>query len=191
MTPTPRPWLKPAVDFIPLAVFLVFYWRTNLYWATASLMVTVIIGVIVFYAFERKFPIMPVVTAALVIVFGGLTLLLDDERFIKMKPTMVQGLFSLIMFGGLLLKKPVLKPLFSHAWRLQDEGWHKLTLRFGIFFLASAILNELVWRTQSTDFWVSFKVFGLISLTVIFIITQLPLIQRYQISDGAITKTPD
>ena len=181
MNHTPRPWLKPLVDFGPLAVFLLLYWQYNLFTATGGLMVAVTLGLALSYGLERTVPIMPLVTAGLVLIFGGLTLWLDDERFIKMKPTIVQGLFAIVMFGGLLFKRPVLKPLFGHAWQLNDDGWRKLTFRFGVFFLVSGILNEIVWRTQSTDIWVNFKVFGLMGLTLVFIITQVPMIQRYQI----------
>ena len=101
-------------------------------------------------------------------------------QFIKMKLTIVQGLFAVVMFGGLILNRPVLKPLFGQAWQLEDEGWRKLTFRFGVFFIVSGVLNEIVWRTQSTDVWVNFKVFGLMGLTFMFIMTQVPMIQKYQ-----------
>ena len=184
MTKPSRPWLKPVVDYLPLAIFLLTYWQMGLYDATAALMVAVTIGISLSYSLERTVPIMPLVTGGLVIVFGGLTLALDDERFIKMKPTIVQALFAIIMFGGLILNKPVLKPLFGKAWQLRDEGWRKLTLRFGIFFIVAGALNEVVWRTQTTDVWVNFKVFGLMSLTFIFMMSQVPMIQRYHISEG-------
>ena len=183
MTKPSRPWLKPVVDYVPLAIFLLTYWQMGLYDATAALMVAVTIGISLSYSLERTVPIMPLVTGGLVIVFGGLTLALDDERFIKMKPTIVQALFAIIMFGGLILNKPVLKPLFGKAWQLRDEGWRKLTLRFGIFFIVAGALNEVVWRTQTTDVWVSFKVFGLMSLTFMFMMSQVPMIQRYHIPE--------
>ena len=186
-----RHWLKPVVDYVPLAIFLIFYWRTDLFTATAALMVAVTCGIILSYVLSRSVPIMPLATAGLVLIFGGLTLVLDDERFIKMKPTIVQGIFSAVMFGGLLLDKPVLKPLFGRAWQLHDEGWRKLTLRFGLFFAAAGVLNEVIWRTQSTDVWVNFKVFGLMGLTFIFVMTQIPLIQRYHISEGDDTSSGD
>ena len=184
MTKPSRPWLKPVVDYLPLAIFLLTYWQMGLYDATGALMVAVTIGISLSYSLERTVPIMPLVTGGLVIVFGGLTLALDDERFIKMKPTIVQALFAIIMFGGLILNKPVLKPLFGKAWQLHDEGWRKLTLRFGIFFIVAGALNEVVWRTQTTDVWVNFKVFGLMSLTFMFIMSQVPMIKRYHISEG-------
>lgn len=176
-----RSWLKPLVDYVPLFVFLIFYWQAGLFAATAALMVAVTCGVILSFTLERSVPAMPLVTAGLVLVFGGLTLALDDERFIKMKPTIVQLLFAAVMFAGLFFDKPVLKPLFGRAWQLQDIGWRKLTLRFGLFFIVGAALNEVVWRTQSTDIWVNFKVFGLTGLTLMFVMTQIPLIQRHQI----------
>jgi intracellular septation protein len=183
MTISSRPWLKPFVDYVPLAIFLLTYWQMGLYAATVALMVTVTIGIILSYALERTVPIMPLVTGGLVMVFGGLTLALDDERFIKMKPTIVQAVFAIIMFGGLILDKPVLKPLFGKVWQLRNEGWRKLTLRFGIFFIVAGALNEVVWRTQTTDVWVSFKVFGLMGLTFMFMMSQVPMIQRYQIPE--------
>tara|TARA_E500000331_G_scaffold66258_1_gene60994 strand:- start:717 stop:1424 length:708 start_codon:yes stop_codon:yes gene_type:complete len=184
MTKPSRPWLKPVIDYLPLAIFLLTYWQMGLYDATGALMVAVTIGISLSYSLERTVPIMPLVTGGLVIVFGGLTLALDDERFIKMKPTIVQALFAIIMFGGLILNKPVLKPLFGKAWQLHDEGWRKLTLRFGVFFIVAGALNEVVWRTQTTDVWVSFKVFGLMGLTFMFIMSQVPMIQRYHITEG-------
>jgi intracellular septation protein len=183
MTKPPRPWLKPSVDYVPLAIFLLTYLQMGLYAATAALMVAVTTGIILSYTLERTVPIMPLVTGGLVMVFGGLTLAFDDERFIKMKPTIVQTLFAIIMFGGLILDKPVLKPLFGKAWQLRDEGWRKLTLRFGIFFIIAGALNEVVWRTQTTDVWVSFKVFGLMGLTFMFMMSQVPMIKRYHIPE--------
>ena len=116
---------------------------------------------------------MPLVTAAIVGVFGGLTLWLQDETFIKMKPTIVQLIFAAVLLGGLAFKRPLLKPLLGAAWPLDDDGWHKLSLRFALFFLAMAALNEVVWRTQSTDFWVTFKVFGILALTFVFVASQI------------------
>lgn len=183
MTQASRPWLKGLVDYGPLAAFLLAYWKGDLFLATAVLMVAAAVVVALAYAVERRIPLMPVITAGIVLVFGGLTLALDDERFIKMKPTIVQWLFAAVMVGGLFFNRPVLKPLFGSAWRLTDQGWRILTARFAIFFFVTGALNEVVWRTQSTDVWVSFKVFGLIGLTVMFVMTQIPLVQRHHIPD--------
>ena len=130
---------------------------------------------------ERRVPMVLVVTAVVVMVFGGLTLYLDDERFIKMKPTIVQALFAVVLLGGLMLRKPLLKPLLSAAWQLTDRGWQQLTLRFGLFFAVMAVVNEIVWRTQSTDFWVNYKIFGALALTFAFTASQARLIMRSQV----------
>ena len=179
-------WLKPTVDYVPLAVFFGAYLyapKTNdgssLLTATAALMVATAIALVISLIVARRVPMMPLITAVIIGIFGGLTLWLQDETFIKMKPTIVEALFSLILFGGLLFKKPLLKPLMSSAWPMDDTGWHKLTIRFAWFFAAMAVLNEIVWRTQSTDFWVSFKVFGLMILTLLFAVAQAPLMQRH------------
>ena len=125
-------------------------------------------------------------------MFGGLTLILADETFIKLKPTLVNSLFAVILLGGLVLKRPLLKPLFGSAFQLGDEGWHTLTLRWGVFFVVLAILNEVVWRNFSTDFWISFKLFGVLPLTVLFAAAQTPFLLRHQIEAppaGAATNT--
>jgi len=126
-------------------------------------------------------PAMPLVTGVFVFVMGGLTLYLHDELFIKLKPTIVNVLFASILLGGLAYGHSLLKYLFSDVFQLLDEGWRKLTLRWALFFLFLAVLNEIVWRFFSTDFWVAFKVFGIMPLTLIFSIMQLGLMQRYQI----------
>ena len=124
-------------------------------------------------------PLIPLITAAVVAVFGGLTLWLQDETFIKMKPTIVQALFAAILLGGLLVDRPLLKPLLGKMMPpMSDRAWRRFTLRYALFFIAMALLNEVVWRTQSTDFWVTFKVFGLTGLTILFILTQMPFIAR-------------
>jgi intracellular septation protein len=142
-------------------------------------MVTTAVALVVSLIVVKRIPMMPLITAVIVGVFGGLTLWLQDETFIKMKPTIVQALFAIILFTGLLFKKPLLRPLMSAAWPMDDAGWHKLTLRFAWFFVSMALLNEIIWRTQSTDFWISFKVFGLIILTLVFAASQAGLMQRH------------
>lgn len=180
MTKSPA-WLKPAIEYGPLGVFFIAYSIFDLLTATGALMAATVIALAVSYIMERRVPMVLVVTAVVVIVFGGLTLYLDDERFIKMKPTIVQALFAVVLLGGLLLRKPLLKTLLSAAWQLTDRGWYLLTLRFGLFFAVMALINEVVWRTQSTDFWVNYKIFGALALTFAFTASQAPLIMRCQV----------
>ena len=118
-----------------------------------------------------------------IIIFGGLTLILADETFIKFKPTLVNSLFALILLGGLIFKRSLLKPLFGSAFQLSEEGWRILTLRWGGFFILLAFLNEVIWRNFSTDFWISFKLFGILPLTLIFAVLQTPLVIREQDKD--------
>ena len=126
---------------------------------------------------------MPTVGALIILIFGGLTIYFDNKIFFKMKPTIINLLFALILYGGVIVKKPLLKFLLGAAIKLEDEGWKILTQRWISFFIALAILNEIVWRTQSTNIWVNFKVFGILPITFIFTMTQFPLIKKYQIED--------
>lgn len=185
MSSRPPAWLKPLVDYGPLVAFFVVYLLGDLFAATAAIMVATAIAVTLSLIIERRVPVMPVVTAGVVMVFGGLTLWLNDERFIKMKPTFVQALFAVILFGGLLFDRPLLKPLLQSAWKLTDRGWTVLTRRFALFFVVMAVLNEIVWRSFSTDIWVNFKIFGILLLTFAFTAFQVPLITRCQIPDTA------
>jgi intracellular septation protein len=177
-TPT---WLRPTVDYGPLGVFFIAYLKFDLFVATGAFMVATVLALAVSYIMERRVPVVLVITAVVVLFFGGLTLIFDDERFIKMKPTVVQALFAIVLLGGLLMDRPLLKPLLSAAWQLTERGWRQLTLRFGLFFAVMAVINEIVWRTQSTDFWVNYKIFGALALTFAFTTTQARLIMRCQI----------
>jgi len=127
----------------------------------------------------RHLAMMPLVTAVIVAVFGGLTLFLQDEQFIKLKPTIIYILFGAVLLGGLLFGKLLLGMVLDSVFDLTDEGWRKLTWRWALFFFAAAVLNEIVWRTQSTDFWVSFKLFGMVPLTFIFAALQYRLLMKY------------
>ncbi|HVO16413.1 MAG TPA: septation protein A [Alphaproteobacteria bacterium] len=183
-----RPWLKLLIEAGPLVVFFAAYSATNLMTATAVFMVAIAVALGASIWIERRVPIMPLVSAAVVMVFGGLTLWLDDDTFIKMKPTIINGLFAAVLFGGLIFRRPFLKPLFGPVLQLDEPGWLKLSLRWAIFFAAVAVLNEIVWRNFSTDNWVTFKVFGILPLTVIFAMAQTPLIQRHS-TDPEIRKS--
>ncbi len=184
-TRTAPPWLKPTVDYGPLLVFLAVYFATDLLTATAALIAVTALALVLALWFERRLPWMPLVTAAVVGVFGGLTLWSGDEIFIKMKPTIAQLLFAAVLLGSLALGRPVLKPLLGTAWPMDDLGWRRLSLRFAVFFLVMAALNEAVWRTQSTDVWVLFKVFGLLGLTMLFSLAQVPLMTRHRLPEAA------
>jgi intracellular septation protein len=153
--------------------------KVGIFVATAVFMVAILVALAVSYALTRHLPVMAMVTAVVVLVFGGLTLVLHDDTFIKVKPTIIYVLFGGILLGGLLFNKPLLAVVFDSVFDLTDEGWRRLTLRWAIFFLALAVLNEIVWRTQTTDFWVNFKVFGVVPLTFVFAAFQYPLLQKY------------
>ncbi len=178
---SPPSWLRPIVEYGPIAVFFVAFNLADLFVATASIMVATTLALALSYVMERRIPMMPLITAALVGIFGGLTLWLNDETFIKMKPTIIQAIFGSVLFGGLLANRLFLKSLTGSVWHMTDKGWRILTVRFSVFFYLSAILNEVIWRTQSTDFWVNFKVFGLMGLTISFIVSQLPLLKRFSV----------
>ena len=172
-------WLKPVVDYGPLAVFFASYLAFGLMAATAALIAVSLVALLLAWLLERRLPLVPLITAAIVAVFGGLTLWLQDETFIKMKPTIVQAVFGLVLLGGLAFGRPLLKPLLGAVMPpMSEHAWRQFTLRYALFFLAMAGLNELVWRTQSTDFWVTFKVFGLPGLTILFILAQIPFVGR-------------
>lgn len=146
--------------------------------ATAGFMVATLISLAISYSVERRLPIMPLVSGVFVLGFGTLTLVLQDEEFIKLKPTITNSLFAIILFGGLAFGRPLLRPLFGTVLELTHQGWRTLTLRWACFFVVLAALNEVVWRSFSTDVWVDFKVFGIMPLTLVFAMAQLPLLKR-------------
>lgn len=183
--PSEKAWVKPFSDYGPIAVFFAAYLIWDLLVATAALMGATAIALVVSLAVNKRVPLMPLITAGVVGVFGGLTLWLNDETFIKLKPTIVQTLIGAVLLGGLLFRKALLKPVMGSAWPMDDAGWHKLTRNFGLFFLVMAIANEIVWRTQTTDFWVTFKVFGIMALTFAFSMTQIPILNNHRIEEEA------
>ena len=181
MTAKPQlnPLLKLALDLGPLALFFFANSQYGIFVATAAFMVAVLAALMVSYVLTRHFPIMTVVTAIIVVVFGGLTLFLHDATFIKVKPTIIYALFGAVLIGGLVFNKPLLGVVFDSLFHLTEQGWRKLTWRWAIFFLALAVLNEIVWRNTSTNVWVDFKVFGVVPLTFLFGLLQVPLLKKY------------
>ena len=179
------PLLKLAIELGPLACFFLASYKFNLHVATGVLMVGVVVALAASYALTRRLPIMPVVTAVAVLLFGALTFYFDNPVFIKMKPTVVNCIFGAALLGGLAFGKPLLPVVLDSALQLDDTGWRKLTFRWGVFFFVLAALNEIVWRTQSDVFWAGFKVFGTMPLTLLFALSQVPLIMRHEAKPDA------
>lgn len=175
-----HPLLKLALELGPLGVFFVANQRAGIITATGIFMAATLVALVVNYVLVRKLPMMPLISGFVVVIFGGLTLWLNDDLFIKLKPTIVNTLFGVILMGGLLMGKSLLAYVLDSMFRLTDEGWRKLTWRWAWFFLALAVLNEIIWRNFSTDFWVSFKVFGMMPITFIFALAQTPILMRHE-----------
>lgn len=170
---------KLALELGPLVVFFVVNARVDIFAATAWFMGAMVISLVLSKLIMKRIAIMPLVTGVVVLVFGGLTLYLQDDTFIKMKPTIVNTLFGSVLLGGMLFGQSLLKYVFGEVYKLRERGWWVLTLRWGIFFFVLAILNEVVWRSFDTDTWVAFKVWGIMPLTVIFSMFQLPILNKY------------
>src|SRR5262245_30057774 len=180
-----HPALKLALDVGPLVLFFVGNARFGIFAATAIFMVAILAALAISYALTRRLPVMALVSAVIVTVFGGLTLFLHDETFIKVKPTIIYTLFGATLLFGLMTRKPLLEMVFDSVFSLTEEGWRKLTLRWCLFFFAMAVINEIVWRNFSTDTWVSFKLFGALPLTFLFGALQYPLLMKYDASAEA------
>ena len=180
-----NPGLKLILEMGPLAAFFITNWKFGIFPATGVLMVCVIVTLAISWSLTRRLPVMPMVTCVAVVFFGALTFLFHDELFIKLKPTIVNSIFGTILLGALAFGKPLLPIVLDSVLKLTDEGWRKLTMRWGVFFFVLAALNEVVWRTQTTDFWVSFKAFGVMPITIAFALAQAPLIMRHELKDDA------
>ncbi|MGI9405622.1 MAG: septation protein A [Hyphomicrobiaceae bacterium] len=183
--------MKQLLELGPLLLFFAVYYFSDpesaFFTATAVLVVTSVIALGLSRAMYGKVPMMPLVSTALVVVFGGLTLFLQDKTFLKMKPTIVYAIFAATLMIGLYLKKPLIKYIIGQAIQMSDTGWNVLTVRWIGFFIGMALLNELIWRNFSEGVWVNFKVFGALPLTVLFGLCQIPLMQRhgFQLPDDA------
>ncbi|MCC5780365.1 septation protein A [Nitratireductor sp. B36] len=193
-----NPLLKLALELGPLMVFFFANSRGEwlverfpalgslggpLFVATALFMAATAIALTASWILTRTLPIMPLVSGVVVFVFGALTLYLHSEIFIKMKPTIVNTLFGVVLLGGLAFGKSLLGYVFDSAFKLDAEGWRKLTLRWGLFFIFLAVVNEVVWRMFSTDAWVAFKVWGIMPITILFTMSQMPLIMKHSLEE--------
>ena len=176
-----HPLLKLALDLGPLLIFFVANAAFDIFTATAVFMAAMLIVIAIGFAVERKISPMPLITASLVLVFGGLTLWLSNDIFIKIKPTILYLMFAAVLIGGLAFSRLFIKVVLGQTLQLSDPAWRTLTWRWSLFFIALAITNEIVWRHVSTNAWVAFKVWGVFPLTVIFAMAQTPFIARHQI----------
>ena len=178
--------LKFVTDIGPLVIFFLFYYNNdkNLKIAIPPLIVATIVSILIVWILEKKIPMIPLLSGILISLFGGLTIYFDNPVFLYMKPTIINILFGLaLLFGKFFTKEPILKKILEKSIPLSDEGWNILNNRWMYFFFGLAILNELVWRTQSEEFWVNFKVWGLLPITFIFTAFQIGLINKYKLNE--------
>jgi len=172
---------KFLIDVGPLVVFFVFYKITgNILETIIPLIIATTISILISYIIEKKIPLMPTIGGSIIVIFGGLSIYFENKIFFYMKPTIINILFASILIAGNYFKKPFLKYLSGNVIQLTDFGWYELSKRWSIFFIILAILNEIIWRFFSEELWVNFKVFGILSLTIIFSITLYPIIQNNQ-----------
>jgi len=182
-------WARILVEWGPLITFFIANAKGGIFWGTGIFMAATAIALAVSWTFTGKLALVPLIGAVFVVVFGGLTLWLQNETFIKVKVTLVNLLFGTILLSGLAFRKQFLKLVLGEALKMDDEGWRILTLRWGLFFFALALLNEIVWRTVSTDVWVNFKVFGILPITLLFALSQAPLMSRHLIEPGSSSRS--
>ena len=173
--------MKQLFEFFPLIVFFVVYYKSDkdLYLSITAVIIATLISLVALYIKERKISTMMLVSTVILIVFGGLSIFLKNDIFFKMKPTIINALFAIILIGSTFLNKPVLKLLLNSSMKLTDQGWSLMNKLWSGFFIFLALLNEIVWRTQTTDVWVNFKVFGIMGITIIFTIVQIPFLKRH------------
>ena len=179
-----KPIIKFTTDFGPLLIFFIVYFNgeNNLKTAIPPFIIATLVSLMVIYFLEKRVPMMPLISGILITFFGGLTIYFDNKIFFYMKPTIINLLFAgFLFFGKFFTKKPLLKIFFQNALNLENEGWKKLSERWIVFFLIIALLNEIIWRTQSEAFWINFKVWGLLPISFIFAASQVPLINKYKL----------
>lgn len=170
---------KLALELGPLVLFFIVNARADIFAATAWFMGAMVVSLAVSWIIFKRIAVMPLVTGAVVLVFGGLTLYLQDDTFIKMKPTIVNMLFAVVLLGGLVFGQSLLKYVFGEVYKLTAQGWWILTLRWGLFFIFLAVVNEVVWRNFTTDQWVAFKVWGIMPITIVFSMMQVPVLTKH------------
>jgi intracellular septation protein len=188
MTETPKKtlpgWLRILVEWGPLIAFFIANARGGIFCGTGVFMAATVVALSVSWTLTRRLALVPLIGAVFVAVFGGLTLWLHNDTFIKVKVTLVNAMFGSILLIGLYFGKQFLKLVLGEALKMDDEGWRILTLRWGLFFFALAALNEVIWRSVGTDLWVNFKVFGILPLTLLFALSQAPLMSRHMIGES-------
>jgi intracellular septation protein len=177
--------IKLLLEIGPLTVFFLVNGKYGIFPATGAFMVATVISLIGSLVLLKRLPVMPLVTGVFVLVFGGLTLYLQNEMFIKMKPTIVNLLFAAALGTGLLFGRSLMKIALGEVIHLRDEGWRRLTVRWTGFFIALALLNEVMWRFFSTEIWAAFKLFGVMPITFLFMMAQIGLLQKYQLDEDA------
>ena len=171
--------IKLALELGPLVIFFIMNGRAGIFTATAWFMASMVIALALSWFIFRRIAVMPLVTGVVVLIFGTLTLVLQDDTFIKMKPTIINTLFGAVLLGGLPFGQTMLKYVFGEVYRLTEEGWKVLSLRWGVFFFVLAVINEILWRNFSTEIWIAFKVWGVMPITLVFSMFQLPALTKY------------
>ena len=173
--------MKQLFEFFPLIVFFVVYYKSDkdLYLSITAVIIATLVSLVALYIKERKISTMMLVSTVILVVFGGLSIFLKNDIFFKMKPTIINALFAIILIGSTFFNKPVLKMLLNSSMKLTDQGWSLMNRLWSGFFIFLALLNEIVWRTQTTDVWVNFKVFGIMGITIVFTIIQIPLLKKH------------
>jgi len=174
---------KLLIELGPLAVFFAANWKAGIFWGTGAFMVATAAALAASWYLTRKLAMVPLISAVFVAVFGGLTLWLQSDLFIKVKVTLINALFGAVLLGGAAFGRNYLKLIMGEAMKLPEAAWRTLTIRWGLFFLGLALLNEVVWRSVTTDTWVNFKVFGILPLTLVFALANAPYMARHMIED--------